>query len=374
MTNNRNSRSFPILILLFVLGSGFAGAQASGDLSRPHDWWYTLEQGKLRFRQGDYSSALIAFDDARRQRLAMYERMERDLIHLLSISEVRRIGDSLEWIERYIHDRRHDAVAAALAELYYRIPKESLDNSAAAALKALGTLKDYPEAEYWIGEVYLLEGELPLAMTQFKKALDLRELHENPGLVTDLLYKIAAICNIRQEYNEMESVLISILSADKMFSGNDYARTSMTRILENNGINRFLTMYRYNNTELMEAHRLLGYYYFSRGRHSKAQEHFMFAFLIQNTVVIEEITRSRPDFSFTALEGLIAEINRRPHLTDYAEKNEYFKIAYYLGASLYGNGKTSTARELWHFLAAQNNADEWQTRSITQLRNPRIRE
>jgi hypothetical protein len=54
-------------------------------------------------------------------------------------------------VERYSYDRHYTAAAAALEELYYRIPKTSLNNSALAALAALGRLKDYPEAEFWIG-------------------------------------------------------------------------------------------------------------------------------------------------------------------------------------------------------------------------------
>ena len=347
------------------------------DAQTPRDWWYTLEQGKQMFRQGDYGNALLTFEDARRQRRAMYERMERNLIDLLSLSDVRRIGDSLDWVERYIKDRHYDDAGNALEELYYRIPKESLHNSAAAALTALGTLKDYPEAEYWIGETYFVEGELNLAQAQFRKALALQQFMGNPAFADDLLYKIAAICRTQQDYREMERILLSILSADSLWSGTagssgSFEKQSMTRNLENTGINRFLALYRYRNTGIIDAHRLLGYYYYSSGRHSRAQEHLMFAFLIQNTVIIEEVIRNQYDFTFTSLEALAVEINRYPLLAGYAEKNDYYKTAYYLGAGLYGNGKSAAAREIWTFLSGQRQAGEWQARSLAQLRNPHV--
>ena len=362
---------FVFLMVTFLTCSAI-GAQTQ------RDWWYTLERGKQMYRQGDYGSALLAFEDARRQRRAMYERLERHLINLLSIIEVRRIGDSLDLVARYIGERHYADAADALAELYYRIPRESFNNSAAAALTALGTLKDYPEAEYWIGETYLIEGELRLAQSQFQKAYDLRGLLENPGFAVELLYKIAAICRTRQEYNEMERTLLAVLSDDKLWSGGGtgtsgaFEKQSLTRVLENNGINRFLTLYRYRNTESELAHRLLGLYYYISGRHSRAQEHLMFSFLIQNTVIIEEVIRNRHDYTFETMETLAPEINRYPLLVDYAAKNDYYKTAYYLGASLYGNGKTIPARELWTFVAAQNAAGEWQSRAAGQLRSPHV--
>ena len=373
------NKIFGFLVLIFLTCSAIS-AQTQ------RDWWYTLERGKQMFRQGDYSGALLAFEDARRQRRAVYERLERYLINLLSITEVRRIGDSLDLVERYIGERHYADASDALAELYYRVPKESLHNSASAALTALGTLKDYPEAEYWIGETYLVEGELRLAQSQFQKAYDLRQLLENTGFATELLYKIAAICRTRQDYNEMERNLLAILSNDKLWSGGGagasgagvFEKQALTRVLENNGANRFLTLYRYRNTESELAHRLLGFFYYASGRHARAQEHLMFSFLIQNTVIIEEVIRNRYDFTFaptetlTAMEALAVEINRYPLLAGYAAKNEYYKTAYYLGASLYGNGKTDPARELWTFLSAQSAAGEWQARAAGQLRSPHV--
>jgi tetratricopeptide (TPR) repeat protein len=382
-------------------------------------WWYTLERGKQLFRNGDYGDALLAFEDARRQRRTVFERMERNLIDVLSIGEVRRLGNSLDWVERYIAERHYAAAGEALAELYYRVPKESLNNSPAAALAALGALKDYPEAEYWIGETYRLEGEMGLALKQFQKAYELRSLFENSGFGVELLYKTAAIRKSLREYNEMERTLLSLLAADTLWSGASpgadtrgessagasqtgasttgasptglvpagvspsFARQAMTRTLENEGVDRFLTLYRYNNTLTEEAHRLLGFYYSASGRHSRAQEHLMFSFLIQNTTIIEEIMRRQYDllgedsgrtdhFSVRMLELLAPYLNRGVLLPAYTEQVEYYKTIYYLALSLFGNGKPAAAASLWLFLSGQSGAGEWQRRAQGQFQNPHI--
>lgn len=355
-------------------------------------WWLSLEYGKQRFRGGDYGAALILFEDARRDRRAMYEQMERDFINFLSLNEVRRIGDSLERVERYSYDRYFTAASAALEELYYRVPKSSLNNSAAAALEAFGNLKNFPEAEYWIGEVYRIEGELHLALSQYRRAYSMRDALEDPGFSINILYKIADVHRIRQEYNEMERALLSIInehdtlwsnagigdavrinedtSASHEQASASFARTGMTRILQNSGVERLLEMYRYNNGVVEEAHRLLGFYYVVRGR-AGAQPHLMFSFLIQNTIMIEELRRRRFDFTFTDLPALMEEVNRNPLLLSYIDEVEYFKTAYYLGAALFRNGHSSVAINLWSFLAGQPVAGEWHSRAVTQLQNPR---
>jgi tetratricopeptide (TPR) repeat protein len=369
--------AFVFVLLFFWAGLTFAQEQGS----RP--WWYTLERGKSLFRQGDYGNALLTFEDARRQRQAMYAGMERDFINFLSIPEVRRIGDSLTAMDTYIKERSHQDAGLALRELYYRLPRESLQDSAQQALMELGKFKDYPEAEYWIGETYRLEGELSLALTQYQKALALSSQLEDTNFELDLLYKIADIHRIRQEYKQMEETLLRIVAGntvhgdpwDPLWSGNagssgQFAKNSMARTLENNGPGRFLIMYRYNNGPVEKAHRLLGFYYYAVSRYDRAANHLMFAFLIQNTILIEEVQQSRYDFAFESLEALVDAMARRDDLIGFIDQVEYYRCAYYLGSALYGIGRETPARDLWTFLSGRDRIGEWRGRAITQLQRP----
>jgi len=354
-------------------------------------WWLSLEYGKQRFRSGDLGNALLLFEDARRDRRAMYEKMERDFIAFLSAREVRRLGDSLDSVEQFSYERYYLSASAALEELFYRVPKASFNNSATAALEAFGNLKNYPEAEYWIGEVYRVEGELTLALAQYRRALSMRGALEDPGFAVSLYYKIAEIHRIRQEYNEMERTLLAVISEKDVLWMNaneaqitrlneearvpyaqasaSFARAGMTRTLENNGINRFMELFRYSNGIVEEAHRQLGFYYVVRGRAS-ALPHLMFAFLIQNTIIIQEIQRRQYDFTFTDLSALAQGFSRNSLLLSYIDEVEYYKTIYYLGAALFRAGQSPAAISLWNFLATQPQAGEWYNRAVVQLLNP----
>jgi tetratricopeptide (TPR) repeat protein len=362
-----------LCLCVFVSDYGVA-AQAN------QPWWYTLEQGKLLFRKGSYGDALLTFEDARRQRVAQYTRMEEDFIFLLSIPEVRRFGDSLEYVEWYINERLYTAAAAALNELYYRFPKDSLKGSVSLALEKFDLLKGYPEAEYWLGETYRVEGELGLALRQYEKAWNERELLETPGFEIEILYKITELHRIRGNYQEMERRANEIIEGvgangvprDSLWVGNSQGssnqlRAAMERILENEGVSRFLTLYRYNNTDTERAHRLLGFFYYSSSRYTQAKEHLMFAFLIQNSVLIEEIIRRDYDYTFSTLENLVAVVQRRPELAAFMEETEYYRTIYYFATALYASGNRRSAAQLWAFLAASNNAGEWGNRA---KRNP----
>ena len=316
-----------ILILLLA-------ANAAGQVSS-QPWWYIMEQGKLHFRNGSYGNALLAFEDARRSRLAQFTRMEQDLILLLSLPDVRRLGDSLEMVEKYISDLYETRAASALAELYYRVPKESLKGSALQALEELGRLKSYPEAEFWLGETYRAEGELSMAINQYERALKEKRLFENPGLEIEILYKLVDIHRIRGNYQEMEKRAREIIEGQSLSgvprdsiwntnsAGNMQIRAAMARILENEGVNRFLILYRNNNSITERAHRLLGFFYYATGRYIPASEHLMFAFLIQNTILIEELIRRDYDFAFSTLDNLMSIVRPRSEFQAFLEETEY---------------------------------------------------
>jgi len=362
------------LFLALCLCGFVRGFEVSAQAAQP--WWYTMEQGKLLFRKGSYGDALITFEDARRQRIAQFTRLEEDFIFLLSMPEVRRFGDSLEYVEWYISERRENAAATALNELYYRVPKDTINGSVSRALKELDRLKSYPEAEYWLGETYRAEGEIGLALRQYEKAWSERSLLEIPGFEIEILYRITEMHRIRGNYQEMERRANEIIEGpganglprDSLWAGSSQGssnqiRAAMVRILENEGVSRFLTLYRHNNTDTERAHRLLGFFYYSSSRYTQAMEHLMFAFLIQNSLLIEEVIRREYDYNFTSLENLMAVVQRRPELAAFMEETEYFRTIYYLATSLYASGKTRPALQLWAFLAGSNNAGEWGNRA-----------
>ncbi|MDR0375286.1 MAG: hypothetical protein LBH85_06125 [Treponema sp.] len=359
-----------VFVLIF-LSSQLFGQRAT------YPYWYTLEEGKTFFRNGQYGDALNAFEDAKRNRRAMYEKMEQDLIYVLSLPEVRRMKDSLDDVERYIERNYLENAATALKELYFRIPKQSLNGSANDALKAIGTLKNYPEAEYWIGEVYRIEGELNLAARQYQKAHEQRANLENPYFDMDILYRIVDVFRIKQDYNAMEEWALVILGADVLWSGGSaqlYARSAMSKLLESDdGITRFLTVYRYDNAQVERIHQLLGFFYYNSGRHANAQEHLMFSFLINSTLIINELIRNRYDFEFISLKATLEEAEADPALIAFMDSTDYYKELYYLGCALYANGKATAARELWSILSGRRAvAGEWAVRAANQLQSPVI--
>ncbi|MDR0639285.1 MAG: hypothetical protein LBG27_10385 [Spirochaetaceae bacterium] len=338
-------------------------------------YWYKLERGKHLFRSGSYGEALTLFEDARNDRITFYENYRSAVLALISLPEVRAMEDDLDRITAFAQERYYVAANAAFAELFFHVPREELYGKASASLDLFDRLKAYPEAEYWIGEIYRMEGSTLIAIKQYERALSMTGNLADPALETEMLFRLAAFQKINGNYNEMERRLQQLLEHDTLWSedASSFVRNAMQRTLENEGVDQFLLMYRYKNPVTEKAHRLLAEYFYQSGRHLRAADHYLFAWLTASTTVIEAYqSKLIDDFRFTTLAAVTAALSRRPDITAYMSEVEYYKTAYYLGASLYGAGRESAARNLWAYLAAEENAGEWRGRAQRQLRGPAI--
>jgi hypothetical protein len=373
----------PLLCLLLLPAALFAQTVAapsviaapSASEREAAPYWYKLERGKRLFRSGSYGEALTLFEEARNDRQTFYEDHRAAVLALLSLPEVRAMEDNLDRITAFAEERYYTAAAAAFAELFFRVPREELSGAASASLDLFDRLKAYPEAEYWIAEVYRMEGSISIAVKQYERALSLTNALADPALETEMLFRLASFQKINGNYNEMERRLEQVLEHDALWSqdAGSFVKNAMQRTLGNEGVDQFLLMYRYQNPVTEKAHRLLGEYFYQSGRHLRAAEHYLFAWMIASSTVIEAYQSKLIDeFRFSTLSAVTGSLSRRPDITAYMNEAEYYKTAYYLGASLYGAGRESAARSVWAYLASEANAGEWRVRAQRQLRNPEI--
>jgi tetratricopeptide (TPR) repeat protein len=366
-----------LLLLPFSLFSQSpvsAAAQATGG-SANAPYWYKLEQGKHLFRAGNYGEALSLFEDARNERAQMYEDYRAAVLSLLSLPEVRAMQDNLDRITAFAKERYYEAASAAFAELFFRVSREELSGTASASLDLFDQLKAYPEAEFWIGEVYRVEGAAPIAIKQYEKALAQADRLSDPAVEINILYQLAAFQKASGNYNEMEMRLYEILENDSLWSqdASHFVKNAMQRTLENDGVDRFLTMYRYKNAVTEKAHRLLAEYFYQSGRHLRAAEHYLFAWTIASSTIIEAYQAALiDDFRFSTLSSVTGGLARLPDVRAYMNEVDYYRNCYYLGAALYGAGKERAARSVWSYLAGEEAAGEWRIRAQRQLRSPAI--
>ncbi len=346
------------------------------DVGAAESYRMVLERGKKLFREGSYGQALLCFEDARRLRADVFDDSYNALVSVLSSANARSLGDKLEAAEEYV---RHNKFASAISafDLFWNETDSKIKIiTVNEALSRFLDLRNFPEAEYWIGKVFRMEGEYSVAIDQFRKALNHSLLLDIPGEELNIRYALADAYAMSSQYKAMEATLLAICADDQLWSGDEhqFTRESMGKLLVSEGVDRFVQLYRHYASEYYPAHKELGVYFYLSGRHARASDHLSFAFLLETTLIVEELRQRDQSWRFSSLSAAWRDAMALPELRERALEDEYFKTIYYFAASLYAVGKRTSAFELWRFVSSVPEAGEWGTRSKRQIQSPYIEE
>jgi len=381
--------------LIVILASA---APAAAQSSQPA--WLSLELGKRAYAEKDFGAALVYFDRALTIRrdafasaaarldqglaskaaleagdsitavlssFALEDFIQRDYARLAA---GRRPGDSglLEDLRRErISDSHRAFVEVLLLVNEYRSLGE-LGDSVERLRERVRLLALYPEAEYWKGRLFFIEGELSLAELQYERAYGMRESLEIPGEAYTILYAMAELYEARSEYVAWENVMTRIV--DGLDAGVDrYLVDAMMATLAEQGFNRFMTLYRLDDSYSRSAHAALAAYYLERGR-AAAPMHAAIAVNMVLSKAIAMLKAKDGDYSWTDLRDFMARAGSRKDVESYLDETGFEASLFTLADALYVAGARAPALMLWRVIADRDTAP-LSAKAAIRLSDPR---
>lgn len=391
--------------LLWAAAASASAAESGGAVraaAGADESWLRFQSGKRLFEERRFGEALNAFEEAvasRRERfawaqgrlggilsgeeardakdslpalvegLAKRDLIERDYaaVKKASAGSLRREAELLR--ERRLSDGFAGFLDALLLVLDHR-PADSLGASIARLRQAAAELSSYPEAEYWIGRVYLAEGELRLAELQFRKAYDQRESLDIPEDRFQVLDALAGVYRDGGKWRDYEESLKEIVAADPAFSEKRrFFRDAMERSIRRDGIDKFMTLYRVESGAWTKAGAELGSFYLANGR-PQALVHLALAANGLLARCIDRVREREPAYAYSNLRELLGRIDSDGELGRYAEEAKLYRCLYELGEALAAQGERDSARGVWAALASREAASPWDRRSAEALARP----
>ncbi len=360
------------IVLIFSFSVGRLGA-LPGQGSIEERWWFMLELGKRKFREGELGDALLTFEDAIRQRNEYFTSLYQALVSALSLPEIRIYGDILPMAEKEIKKRNLIDAFKAIEETKRVAEPHLLNDSVNSLLSRLKYLAEYPEAQYWAGRVLAAEGEYDLAIKRYNRALDAENPFSSQEEGRNILYAMADLYHQQGAAHLEEESLTKILEQDEQYQSwqTPFIQASLAKnISGREGLDHVLQLYRYPASEYFLAHEMLSTLYRQAGRWERAWEHALYAFLISSTSILQEISLSNSSWTFETLEDAHNKIKNNYELQHYVNSQDWYPGMYWLAVSSWYSGKQIAAQWIWHFLASLPEAGEWAKRSQLQLQAP----
>jgi tetratricopeptide (TPR) repeat protein len=232
-------------------------------------------------------------------------------------------------------------------------PEKAFGDSIAALRSQAQDLASYPEAQYWIGRVYLAEGELRLAELQFQRAYAERASLEIPDDRFTFLYDLASLYKTASNWIGFETCLLEIVAEDPLF-GDDksFLRSAMERTLTGSGYDLFFALYREEDGPWTAAERELGEFYLESGR-PQALIHLAAASGGCLRTAAGRIAKLNPSWEYASLAELLDRVQADRELPAFAQDASLWQNLYELGLALDAAGNRAGARDIWKALAGR---------------------
>jgi len=364
--------------------------------------WERYQEGLKLYGQKRLGESIDAFKDAIEARTSLYSRCASDVDAAASAKEAKKAKDSLGELTRLLAARdlipqdlaKIEAAASGSLVAEMRLLRATsptpplrglidatllvveeggiskIGDSVASLRRQVRSLGFYPEAEFMIGKAYLAEGEVRLAELQFRKACDMAESLESPQDRYDMLMALAETYRTEGNAKSYEDTLREIAEASDLFAAkDDFYRGSMERTLGDRGFDKFMAMFRIEESYPVGAYAALGELYLGNGR-SIATIYLAAAVNSLLTRSIAQIRLDEPSYEYTKLGELLSRIRSDRELARFASDMELWKALKLLGDSLAMSGYRDSAREIWSAIKGADAPQPWKRRATEALAKP----
>ncbi|MGA2545126.1 MAG: hypothetical protein ABSF43_01145 [Rectinemataceae bacterium] len=368
--------------------------------------WLLYQEGVRLFEEKRLGESLVSFKKAIETRASLFDRASADIAVAVATKEAAKAEGSLSTLVKLlaardmlardyesVHLSSGGSIIAEMGLLRERSPSGPLRGLIDATLlvveerglsrvgdsidalgKAAAGLGHYPEAEFGIAKVYLAEGETRLAELQMLHAYDMSGSLELEGDRFVLLEALAGIYKSQGNLKDYELRLREIADASDLFAGKDeYYRNAMERTLAAQGFDKFMALYRIQESIAAGAYSELGSLYLEAGRPLAV----IYLAAAVNAVLSREIVAIKtdlPGYSYAGLTDLAARILADKDLARFASDFGLWRDLVRLGEALAMTGNRDTAREIWSAVAHRpGTGDPWVRRAAAALASSGLR-
>ena len=319
----------------------------------------------------DYGKALKYSEDAilyRRQRI---KNQINTVKNSLSAKRVQAAGDRFEPVLAVLENRKEYETAGIINYYLKKKGKDYFDDSITNLLIYLENSTAFPEAHKLIGDIYKLEGEYQFAEEYYLMALDKADVLDIPDEKYEILYMLADISRLEDDFPKMEVRLLNILSEDNNYKDSALKR-AMTGTISNNksdSMEKFFNLYRADSYNSINAYNQLAEYYYNAKKLDKALDFSCLAAITSFTRIIEIITSRNSTYEYEGLASFFQEASMYDDVIEWGSRNSAWKSFNILAKYAAEEGSTNFSKALLRVIARYTPEVYWQRDAVLQLEN-----
>lgn len=319
----------------------------------------------------DYGKALKYSEDAILYRKQIIEKEIETLKTSLSSKRVQAVGDGIDSVLKILTSRK-EYESIRIIESYTKIKgTDYFDNSIQKLLKYMQESMVYPEAHKLIADIYKLEGEYNFAEDYYLLALKNSDVLDIPDEKYDILYMLAEISRLENDFPKMEVRLLNVLAEDEYFKdkGLNSAMLNTLKSDKKGTLEKFFNLYRARSFLSIDAYNQLAEYYFDNNEFDKALNFAMLSAITSFTKVSEILESRNSDYTYTNLSTFFQEASFYDDIVSWGNENKIWSSFNILAKYSMEAGYKNFTRELLVVLVQFNPSKYWQRDAVLMLEN-----
>ena len=317
----------------------------------------------------DYGKALKYSEDAILYRKQNIENQINTVKNSLSAKRVQAAGDRFDPVLAVLENRKEYETANIINYYLKKKGKDYFEDSINNLLIYLENSKAFPEAHKIIGDIYKLEGEYQFAEEYYLMALDKADVLDIPDEKYDILYMLADISRLENDFPKMEVRLLNILAEDIDYRDAALKRSMLGTISSNkkDSMEKFFNLYRADSYNSINAYNQLAEYYHDAGESKKALEFAALSSITSFSRIIEILYSRNSTFEYKDLASFYQEASGYADIIEWGNKTSAWKSFNILAKYSTEAGYNNFSRELLRVIARYAPENYWQRDAVLQL-------
>ncbi|NLM01370.1 MAG: hypothetical protein GX220_07970 [Treponema sp.] len=326
--------------------------------------WRILEKAELSFEAGKFEDAFYLIQKSKENRKTEVDWAVFVLEEALKPVSVQIVGDSLTEVIVTFQERNATNALNLINQILVTKSKKFFNDSVKELLSYIKRFYAYPELDYLSGKLYFVEGEFSMARQSFLKAWEHSEVLNVPENKYDILYDLASLAKIQEDYDEYEKTLLLIIEQE-----NDEVKNQMMIRSFNisKSTNQFFALFRNNNYFSLKAYFGLADLYMKNNLKEKALEMSLNG-VITTFSRIEEILKERNnEYKYSSVKNIFLSLAEYSDIIDWTNDLEIWHGIYNFAEISKQNGKSNFAQDIWLALYLYCPNSYWQKIAFSKL-------
>ncbi len=358
-------------VLFFILSAIFFSIYAADKNAKLDESVEAYRKAIEAMDMQDYGKALKYSEDAILYRRQHIENQISKVKNSLSAKRVQAAGDHFTPVLAVLDNRKEYETASIINYYIKKKGSDYFDDSVNNLLEYLENSKAFPEAHKIIGDIYKLEGEYKFAEEYYLMALEKADVLDIPDEKYEILYMLAEISRLEEDYPKMEIRLMNILAEDKNYHDAALKRSMKGTISsnKNDSMQKFFNLYRADSYNCINAYNQLAEYYHDAHRIDKAMEFASLAAITSFTRISDIVYSRNAVYEYENLENFLQEASMYDDIIDWGNRNSAWKSFNILSSYATESGYKNFSSALLRVLARYTPEVYWQRDAVLQLEN-----